>query len=127
MQTLTHTIGLQDLLDRARAQVEAMSPAEREAMYQVQRESWVRGEMALGLDRPAPPPPDSRFLTRGPFPVEPGQRLILRNKSGTIVAVVDFDDNAMLQAGGTVRTAAWVRHDIVDAWRDVSGEAPAGA
>ncbi|TPI86392.1 hypothetical protein [Mesorhizobium sp. B2-8-9] len=36
------------LLEEAKARVAAMSPEEREAMWQAQRESWVRGEMAMG-------------------------------------------------------------------------------
>lgn len=36
------------LVEEAKARVAAMSPEEREAMWQVQRESWVRGEMAMG-------------------------------------------------------------------------------
>ncbi|RWF33743.1 hypothetical protein [Mesorhizobium sp.] len=36
------------LLEEAKARVAAMSPDEREAMWQAQRESWVRGEMAMG-------------------------------------------------------------------------------
>jgi len=121
----THATGLQDLLDRARETLAAMTPAQREAMYQAQRENWVRGEMALGLDRQALP--ECRHMKRGPFSIEPGQRLILLNKSGTIVAIVDFDDNALLQAGGTVRTAAWVRHNIVDVADTLTTVIPAKA
>ncbi|TIW04126.1 MAG: hypothetical protein E5V77_01475, partial [Mesorhizobium sp.] len=36
------------LLEEAKAHVAAMSPDEREAMWQAQRENWVRGEMAMG-------------------------------------------------------------------------------
>jgi hypothetical protein len=38
------------LLKRAFAHVAAMTPEERAAMYQAQRESWVRGEMGIGND-----------------------------------------------------------------------------
>lgn len=37
---------LEELLEKAKAQVEAMSPEEYEAMIQAQRESFVRGMMA---------------------------------------------------------------------------------
>lgn len=37
---------LAELLDAARARVEAMTPAEREAMYAEQRASYVRAEMS---------------------------------------------------------------------------------
>lgn len=39
---------ISDLLARAVAAWKSMSPEEREAMFQGQRRSWVRGEMALG-------------------------------------------------------------------------------
>lgn len=39
---------LDKLLAEARAKVDAMTPKERAEMYEAQRESWVRGEMALG-------------------------------------------------------------------------------
>jgi len=42
---------LQALLAAAKARWDAMPPAEQEAMLQAQRESWVRGEMAMGTDR----------------------------------------------------------------------------
>lgn len=35
------------LIEEAKAKVAAMSPEEREAMWAVQRESWVRGEMGM--------------------------------------------------------------------------------
>ena len=41
---------LEALFQAACEKVAAMSPEEREAMYQAQRESWVRGEMAMGND-----------------------------------------------------------------------------
>lgn len=36
---------LAKLLEAARAKVAAMTPADREAMRNAQRESWIRGEM----------------------------------------------------------------------------------
>lgn len=44
------TKDLADLLAKAKLKVESMTPAEREAMYKAQKESWVRGEMEIGLD-----------------------------------------------------------------------------
>ena len=41
---------LDALIAHARAVVDAMSPAERQAMYEAQRRSWVRGELAMGSD-----------------------------------------------------------------------------
>lgn len=38
---------LEELLRRAKAKVDAMSPSEREQMHREQRESWVRGEMGI--------------------------------------------------------------------------------
>lgn len=38
--------GLQELLNAARAKVERMTPAEREAMYAEQRASYVRAELS---------------------------------------------------------------------------------
>ena len=35
------------LLIEARRRYEAMTPAERQAMHEAQRESWVRGEMEM--------------------------------------------------------------------------------
>lgn len=42
---------LDKLLSIARATWAGMSADEREAMLQVQRESWVRGEIAMGTDK----------------------------------------------------------------------------
>ncbi|MER9524053.1 hypothetical protein NKI96_10755 [Mesorhizobium sp. M0292] len=44
------------LVEEAKARVAAMSPAERDAMWQAQRESWVRGEMAMGETATLMPP-----------------------------------------------------------------------
>ena len=41
---------LEALLAQSREKLAAMAPEDREAMWRAQRESWVRGEMALGLD-----------------------------------------------------------------------------
>ena len=41
---------LQDLLDQSKAAVDAMTDEERAAMYEAQRASWVRGELAMGSD-----------------------------------------------------------------------------
>ena len=41
---------LTQLIEEAKAKVEAMTPDERRAMYAAQRASWVRGEMAMGSD-----------------------------------------------------------------------------
>ena len=38
---------LDALVERSRAAVAAMSPAERDAMHAEQAESWARGEMAM--------------------------------------------------------------------------------
>lgn len=42
---------IDELLAQSKARVEAMSPNERKAMYEAQRESWIRGEMAMGSDK----------------------------------------------------------------------------
>jgi hypothetical protein len=39
------------LIEESKARVATMSDEEREGMYRAQQESWVRGEMAIGLDR----------------------------------------------------------------------------
>jgi predicted Fe-S protein YdhL (DUF1289 family) len=41
---------LKDLLAKAKARWDAMTPEEQEAMLRAQRESWARGEMAIGND-----------------------------------------------------------------------------
>lgn len=41
---------LAKLIEEANARVAAMSPEERAAMWQAQKESWVRGEMGFGSD-----------------------------------------------------------------------------
>lgn len=41
---------LEELLDEAQSLVKTMTPAEYAAMLRRQRESWVRGEMAIGSD-----------------------------------------------------------------------------
>jgi hypothetical protein len=41
---------LTKLLDEAIGRVAAMTPEEKESMYRLQRESWVRGEMGIGSD-----------------------------------------------------------------------------
>lgn len=41
---------LAELLRKAKAAVEAMSPEEREEMYRKQREGWVRAEMQWAKD-----------------------------------------------------------------------------
>lgn len=44
------------LIESAKTKLEAMTPEEQQAMWQAQRESWVRGEMQLDrTDAPAPP------------------------------------------------------------------------
>jgi hypothetical protein len=45
------SIALEDLIERAKARFAALSPEEQEAELRAQRQSWVRGEMAIGLDR----------------------------------------------------------------------------
>lgn len=45
MDKLKTDAGLLKALAEAKARVEAMTPAEREAMYASQRESYVRAEM----------------------------------------------------------------------------------
>jgi hypothetical protein len=47
MSPLATSPELLALIAKARAQFEAMSPAERAAMLQAQRRSWVRGELML--------------------------------------------------------------------------------
>lgn len=42
---------LQALIDRAKVYVRSLTSEEREAMWVAQRDSWVRGEMELGLDK----------------------------------------------------------------------------
>ena len=41
---------LQELLALARKEAQAQTPAEAAAMFEAQRQSWLRGEQALGLD-----------------------------------------------------------------------------
>lgn len=41
---------LDELLRRAVARFRAMTPEQQEAELRAQRESWVRGEMAMGSD-----------------------------------------------------------------------------
>lgn len=41
---------IDDLLKRAFAHVAAMTPEERSAMYEAQRESWCRAELGFGTD-----------------------------------------------------------------------------
>ena len=41
---------LAELLRQAIARFEAMTPEQQEEHRRAQRESWVRGEMGLGLD-----------------------------------------------------------------------------
>jgi hypothetical protein len=41
---------LQRSIDRAKAQVDAMTPAERAAMYEAQRRSFMRAEASFGSD-----------------------------------------------------------------------------
>ncbi|TIT80135.1 MAG: hypothetical protein E5W57_04180 [Mesorhizobium sp.] len=48
------------LLEEAKARVAAMSPEEREAMWQAQRESWARGEKAMG---------ETSVVARQPAPI----------------------------------------------------------
>ena len=42
---------LSALIEESKVRVADMSDEERQAMYRAQQESWVRGEMAIGLDR----------------------------------------------------------------------------
>jgi hypothetical protein len=37
---------LEKLIEKAKTKVDAMPPAEREAMHKAQKESWVRAEMS---------------------------------------------------------------------------------
>lgn len=39
---------LQELLAKAQARYEAMTPKEQQEMWRAQRRSWVRGELMLG-------------------------------------------------------------------------------
>jgi len=41
---------LEELLARDKARWDAMTPAQKETMLRLQRESWVRGEMGIGND-----------------------------------------------------------------------------
>ena len=41
---------LEELMAKARAEYEAMTPAQRNALHREQRESYVRAEIALGSD-----------------------------------------------------------------------------
>ena len=41
---------LQRAIDRARARVDAMSPAEKAAMYEAQKRSFMRAEASFGSD-----------------------------------------------------------------------------
>ena len=41
---------LDELIKKAKAVYDAMTPKEKEAYDKAQRDSWVRGEMALGND-----------------------------------------------------------------------------
>lgn len=41
---------LTKLIEKAKAVYDAMTPEEKEAHDKAQRDSWVRGEMALGND-----------------------------------------------------------------------------
>jgi hypothetical protein len=43
--------GLDELIEASKRRVATMAPEEREAELRAQRESWVRGEMGIGLDR----------------------------------------------------------------------------
>lgn len=45
------TDDLDELLRLAKERWDAMTPEQREAELKAQRESWARGEMAIGLDR----------------------------------------------------------------------------
>ena len=44
------TPNLSALIQQAKAKLASMTLEERTAMYEAQRQSWVRGEMGLGLD-----------------------------------------------------------------------------
>jgi|GEM_PF-7118025 len=42
---------IEDLLAKAKAHFDSLTPSEQDEMRQQQRESWVRGELAFGTDR----------------------------------------------------------------------------
>lgn len=49
-ETPVEAAKLAELIKESKKRLAAMTPEEREAMYAAQRESWVRGEMAMGSD-----------------------------------------------------------------------------
>lgn len=56
---LKTSAALMNLIEAAKTKLKAMTPEEQQAMWQAQRESWVRGEMQLDrTDTPAPPAPN---------------------------------------------------------------------
>lgn len=46
----TQSAELDDLLRRAKAKFDAMTPEQQDEMFRQQRESWVRGEIGIGSD-----------------------------------------------------------------------------
>lgn len=45
------SIELEELLRKAKERWDGMTPEQQDEMLKAQRESWVRGEMAMGTDR----------------------------------------------------------------------------
>ncbi|WP_156383270.1 hypothetical protein, partial [Rhizobium sp. Root483D2] len=60
---LKTSAALMKLIEAAKEKLEAMTPEEQQAMWQAQRESWVRGEMQLDrTNTPSPPAPESEII-----------------------------------------------------------------
>ncbi|WP_426235771.1 hypothetical protein [Pararhizobium sp. DWP1-1-3] len=75
---LKTSAALMKLIEAAKEKLEAMTPAEQQAMWQAQRESWVRGEMQLDrTDTPAPPAPNALAPVTAGQGVEAKQGLAL--------------------------------------------------
>ena len=102
---------LLDLCKKARDAVEAMTPEERQKMWDEQRDSWIRGEKALAMDE-ANTATLPVILSVIEFPYDRKASLDLRN------AVVELRDEVLTR--GDFEWAVKLSHVV--AWMAVAIE-----
>lgn len=120
---------LSTLVEEAKARVAAMSPEERDAMWQAQRESWVRGEMAMGessvavMPCPRPrhsvKPLDLSMLLRNAFLSGRGLKDGDRLSEADQVAWTEYDPTALLSYR---RIESALDRPPFDGWQPVAPE-----
>lgn len=101
-----------DLCKKARDAIEAMTPAEREAMWEEQRQSWIRGEAELAIEERDITAILPVILSVAEFPYDRQASLDLRN------AIIELRDEALKQ--GDFEWAVKLSHVV--AWMAVAIE-----